>query len=277
LEVQIALVTGDRNLAPNSVEGTKSGLFDLFGEAALVTGAGSGIGQAIAIGLAEAGADVACFGHASNGGLEETARRIRALGRKALALEGTVTSEADLSNAVARMEQDIGPLSIAVNNAGIGAGGEAETLSLEKWQRVYDVNVTGVFLSCQVEARSMLPRRKGSIINIASMSGSIVNRDLTQAHYNSSKAAVIHLTKSLAMEWVDRGLRVNAISPGYTLTPMNRRPEVADQVKIFERDTPMSRLAAPEEMIGPAVFLAGRASSFVTGIDLIVDGGFVCW
>ena len=204
-------------------------------------------------------------------------RRIRALGRKALALEGTVTSEADLSNAVARMEQDIGPLSIAVNNAGIGAGGEAEALSLEKWQRVYDVNVTGVFLSCQVEARSMLPRRKGSIINIASMSGSIVNRDLTQAHYNSSKAAVIHLTKSLAMEWVDRGLRVNAISPGYTLTPMNRRPEVADQVKIFERDTPMGRLAAPEEMIGPAVFLASRASSFVTGIDLIVDGGFVCW
>jgi NAD(P)-dependent dehydrogenase (short-subunit alcohol dehydrogenase family) len=88
---------------------------------------------------------------------------------------------------------------------------------------------------------------------------------------------VIHLTKSLAMEWVDRGLRVNAISPGYTLTPMNRRPEVADQVKIFERDTPMGRLAAPEEMVGPAVFLASRASSFVTGIDLVVDGGFVCW
>ena len=123
----------------------------------------------------------------------------------------------------------------------------------------------------------MLPRRKGSIINVASMSGSIVNRGLLQTHYNSSKAAVIHMTKSLAMEWSDRGLRLNVLSPGYTLTPMNRRPEVAEQVKNFERDTPMGRLAMPEEMVGPAVFLASRAASFVTGIDLIVDGGFVCW
>jgi NAD(P)-dependent dehydrogenase (short-subunit alcohol dehydrogenase family) len=123
----------------------------------------------------------------------------------------------------------------------------------------------------------MLPRRKGSIINVASMSGSIVNRGLLQVHYNSSKAAVIHMSKSLAMEWSDRGVRVNAISPGYTLTPMNRRPEVAEQVKIFKRDTPLGRMAMPDEMVGPTVFLASRASSFVTGIDLIVDGGFVCW
>ncbi|TIU34274.1 MAG: SDR family oxidoreductase, partial [Mesorhizobium sp.] len=109
------------------------------------------------------------------------------------------------------------------------------------------------------------------------MSGSIVNRGLTQAHYNSSKAAVIHMSKSLAMEWADRGLRVNVVSPGYTLTPMNKRPEVAEQIKIFERDTPMGRMATPEEMVGPTVFLASRAASFVTGIDLIVDGGFVCW
>jgi NAD(P)-dependent dehydrogenase (short-subunit alcohol dehydrogenase family) len=153
----------------------------------------------------------------------------------------------------------------------------AETLSLEAWQKLYDVNVSGVFLSCQAEAAVMLPRARGAIINIASMSGSIVNRGLTQAHYNSSKAAVIHLSKSLAMEWADRGLRVNVVSPGYTLTPMNRRPEVAEQIKIFERDTPMGRMATPEEMVGPTVFLASRASSFVTGIDLIVDGGFVCW
>ena len=142
---------------------------------------------------------------------------------------------------------------------------------------MYDVNVTGLFISCQAQARVMLPRKKGSIINIASMSGSIVNRDLKQADYNSSKAAVIHLSRSLAMEWVDRGIRVNSISPGYTLTPMNRRPEVADQVKVFERDTPMGRLAASEEMVGPAIFLSSRASSFVTGMDLVVDGGFTCW
>ncbi|WFP75741.1 SDR family oxidoreductase [Mesorhizobium sp. WSM4906] len=252
-------------------------LFDLHGDVALVTGAGSGIGQAIAIGLAEAGADVACFGHSSKGGLEETAAKIRALGRKALVLTGTVTSENDLSAAIDRTEKELGALTIAVNNAGVAGADSAETLPMEKWQKIYDVNVSGVFLSCQAEARVMLPRRKGSIINIASMSGSIVNRGLTQAHYNSSKAAVIHMSKSLAMEWADRGLRVNVVSPGYTLTPMNKRPEVAEQIKIFERDTPMGRMATPEEMIGPTVFLASRAASFVTGIDLIVDGGFVCW
>jgi len=156
----------------------KMKLFELHGEVAIVTGAGSGIGQAIAIGMAEAGADVACFGHLSNGGLDQTAERIRDLGRKALTLEGTVTSTKDLSGAIRRIEEQLGPLTVAVNNAGIGAGGEAETLELESWQRVYDVNVTGIFLSCQAQARVMLPRRKGAIINIASISGSIVNRDL---------------------------------------------------------------------------------------------------
>ena len=193
-------------------------LFDLNGQVAMVTGSGSGIGQAIAIGLAEAGADVGCFGHLSNGGLDRTADKIRALGRRALALEGTVTKARDLKGAVDLIEGQLGPLGIAVNNAGIGAGGDAETLPLEHWQRVYDINVTGVFLSCQAQARVMLPRKKGSIINIASMSGSIVNRDLKQADCDSSKAAVIHLSRSLAMEWVDRGIPVNSISPGYTLT-----------------------------------------------------------
>ena len=252
-------------------------IFDLKGEVALVTGAGSGIGQRIALGLAEAGADVACFGHASGDGLKTTVANITALGRRAIAITGSVTSVSDIQSSIAETENQLGPLSIAVNNAGIANAAPAETLSLEQWQKLFDINVTGVFLCCQEEARVMLPRRRGSIINIASMSGSIVNRGLTQAHYNSSKAAVIHLSKSLAMEWSDRGLRVNVISPGYTLTPMNQRPEVKEQRKIFERDTPMGRMASVDEMVGPAVFLASRASSFVTGIDLIVDGGFVCW
>lgn len=252
-------------------------LFSLEGEVALVTGAASGIGQAIAIGLAQAGADVACFGHSSGGGLDATAQRIESLGRKALAITGEVTSQDDLAQAVARTEAELGPLTTAVNNAGIAHAAPAEKLSRADWKRLYEVNVEGVFLSCQAEARVMLPRGRGSIINVASMSGTIVNRGLDQSHYNSSKAAVIHMSKSLAMEWAGRGLRVNAISPGYTATPMNRRAEVAEQVKIFERDTPMGRMATPEEMVGPAVFLASRAASFVTGIDLIVDGGFVCW
>ena len=123
----------------------------------------------------------------------------------------------------------------------------------------------------------MLPRKQGSIVNIASMSGTIVNRGILQVHYNSSKAAVIHLSKSLAMEWSDRCVRVNAISPGYTLTPMNLRPEVAEARKQFEADTPLGRMATVDELVGPAVFLSSQAASFCTGIDLIVDGGFVCW
>lgn len=252
-------------------------LFDLRGEIAFVTGAGSGIGQRIAIGLAEAGADVACVDLAGSAGMATTVEQIQALGRRALALEGNVISAADMEAAVAATEHELGALSVAVNCAGIANAARAEDMPLEQWQRVMQINVDGVFLSCQAQARVMLPRRRGSIINIASMSGSIVNRGLLQAHYNSSKAAVIHLSKSLSMEWSDRGLRVNSISPGYTLTPMNLRPEVAEQCKIFERDTPMGRMATVDEMVGPAVFLSSKAASFCTGVDLIVDGGFVCW
>jgi len=252
-------------------------LFDLHGEIALVTGAGSGIGKAIAIGLAEAGADVGCFGHASGSGLRDTVESIRALGRRSLPLEGSVNRPGDVTQAIEQLENELGVLTVAVNNAGIAGAAPAETLELGDWQALYDVNVTGAFLSCQAEARVMLPRGRGSIINIASMSGTIANRGLRQAHYNSSKAAVIHMSRSLAVEWAERGVRVNVISPGYTLTPMNKRAEVAEQLKAFAFDTPMGRIAEPEEMVGPAVFLASRAASFVTGHDLIVDGGFVCW
>lgn len=252
-------------------------LFDLGGQTAFVTGAGSGIGQAIAVGLAEAGANVACFDLPGSRDLTGTVARIQAHGRRALALEGSVTSAADLAAAVARTEAELGPLSLAVNSAGIANAQPAEELELERWQRMLDINLTGVMLSCQAQARVMLPRGRGAIVNIASMSGSIVNRGLLQAHYNTSKAGVIHLTKSLAMEWAERGIRVNCISPGYTATPMNTRPEVADQVKIFEQTTPLGRMAEVEEMVGPAIFLCSPAASFCTGVDLIVDGGFVCW
>jgi len=252
-------------------------LFDLGGQTAFVTGAGSGIGQAIAVGLAEAGANVACFDLPGSRDLAGTVERIQAHGRRALALEGSVTSAADLAATVARTEAELGPLSLAVNSAGIANAQPAEELELERWQRMLDINLTGVMLSCQAQARVMLPRGRGAIVNIASMSGSIVNRGLLQAHYNTSKAGVIHLTKSLAMEWAERGIRVNCISPGYTATPMNTRPEVADQVKIFEQTTPLGRMAEVEEMVGPAIFLCSPAASFCTGVDLIVDGGFVCW
>ena len=252
-------------------------IFSLSGEVAFVTGAGSGIGQRIAIGLAEAGADVALFDLPGSKGLDETAQAVAKSGRRAITATGNVTDAATLAAAVARTETELGGFGIAVNSAGIANAAPAEDMPIDQWRHMIDVNLTGVFLSCQAEAQVMLKRGGGSIVNIASMSGSIVNRGLTQAHYNASKAGVVHLTKSLAMEWVGRGVRVNAISPGYTLTPMNLRPEVAEQLKIFERETPMGRMATVDEMVGPAIFLASRAASFVTGVDLLVDGGFECW
>jgi NAD(P)-dependent dehydrogenase (short-subunit alcohol dehydrogenase family) len=252
-------------------------LFSLEGKISFVTGAGSGIGQRVAVGLAEAGASVGCFDLASSSGLSGTVAQIEKVGCRAIALKGDVTQAVDLNQAVDTVEKELGPLSIAVNCAGIANAVAAEEMPLAQWQKVIDVNLTGIFLSCQAEAKVMLPRKQGSIVNIASMSGTIVNRGLLQAHYNSSKSAVIHLSKSLAMEWSDRGLRVNSISPGYTLTPMNLRPEVAEARKQFELDTPLGRMATVDELVGPAVFLSSQAASFCTGIDLLVDGGFVCW
>lgn len=250
--------------------------FRLDGEVALVTGAASGIGRGIALGLAGSGADVACL-DLGGAGLDEVVEEIRSTGRQALAVPGDVTDPASLADAVGRAEHELGALSLAVNSAGIANAAPAEDMPLEQWQRVVDIDYTGVFLSCQAEARAMLPRGRGSIVNIASMSGSIVNRGLLQAHYNSAKAAVAHLSKSLAMEWAERGVRVNAISPGYTATPMNTRPEVAEQVRQFEADTPLGRMASVDELVGPAVFLLSDAASFCTGVDLLVDGGFTCW
>ena len=251
--------------------------FSLKNEIALVTGAGSGIGQGIAIGLAEAGADVALFDLPESKGLDDTARAIAEHGRRSIKLTGSVAEADDLTSAVERTEASFGALSLAVNCAGVANARPAEDLPLEQWRQMMDVNLTGVFLSCQAEGRAMLAHGRGAIVNIASMSGSIINRGLLQAHYNTSKAGVIHLSKSLAMEWVERGIRVNVISPGYTLTPMNLRPEVAEQRKIFERETPMGRMASVDEMVGPAIFLLSPAASFITGVDLLVDGGFECW
>ena len=255
---------------------TGPALFSLADRVALVTGAGSGIGRRIAIGLAEAGADVACLDR-SPVGVQETADTIQGLGRRAIAVTADVTDPDGLAAAVASTEADLGPLAVAVNCAGIASATPAEDLSLDDWNRTIAVNLTGVFLSCQAQARAMLAHGGGAIVNIASMSGVIANRGLQQVHYNSSKAGVIHLTTSLATEWVDRGIRVNSVSPGYTATPMNTRPEMVDQMKVFEAETPMQRSASVDEMVGPVVFLTSSASTYCTGVNLLVDGGFTSW
>ena len=250
--------------------------FRLDDRVALVTGAGSGIGRRLAIGLAEMGADVGCL-DLPGSGVAETVEAIESTGRRAVALPADVTVAEDLANAVLTVERTLGPLRMAVNAAGIANAAPAEEMPVGQWNKVIDVNLTGVFLSCQAEGRALLRNGGGSIVNIASMSGTIANRGLAQAHYNASKAAVMHLTKSLATEWCDRAIRVNSVSPGYTATPMNLRPEVARQVARFEADTPLGRMATVDEMVGPAVFLLSDAASFVTGTDLLVDGGVTCW
>jgi NAD(P)-dependent dehydrogenase (short-subunit alcohol dehydrogenase family) len=193
---------------------------------ALVTGASSGIGRAIAVGLAEAGAAVGCL---DRGDVGDTVDEITSGEGRARALSADVTDAAALDAAVETLQAELGPLRLAVNAAGIANAAPAEAMDAAQGQTVIDVNLGGVFKSCQAEARALLDNGGGAIVNIASMSGTIVNRGLLQAHYNASKAGVIHLSKSLAMEWADRGIRVNVISPGYTATEHASRGRRAGQ------------------------------------------------
>lgn len=253
-------------------------MFDLHGRTALVTGAGSGIVQRLAIGLASAGADVSCLDlPPQRNELDHTSAEIAGLGRSGRVLEADVTDAGALRAAVERHEAELGPLDIAVNCAGVNGSSPAEEMEAGEWQRIVGTNLSGVFLSCQAQAAVMLPREHGSIVNIASMSATIANRGLWQSHYNASKAGVKHLTTSLALEWARRGVRVNSLSPGYINTPMTSGPEWDEKRAQFSDDTPLGRMGTPEELVGPAVFLASDASRYCTGADLLVDGGFTGW
>ena len=250
--------------------------FQLAGMTAVVTGAAGGIGGAIASGLAAAGVAVGCLDRASDA-LERTAVTIRAAGGRALALAADVTDQASLGRAVTKLEAEFGPLRLAVNSAGVHSTAPAEEMALADWQRLIDVNLTGVLLSCQSEGRAMLRAGGGSIVNIGSISGTIVNRGIDQVHYNSAKAGVLQLSRSLAVEWARRGIRVNVLSPGYVRTGMARGVDTTRTLEQFLDDIPMRRLAAPAEMVGPAIFLLSEAASYCTGSELLVDGGMTRW
>ncbi|MFO7697263.1 MAG: SDR family oxidoreductase [Anaerolineae bacterium] len=248
--------------------------FSLAGKTSLVTGAGQGIGQAYAMALAEAGADVAIVD--ING---ETARGvasdIAALGVRSLALEIDVRDSSQVDAMVHSVVSAWGRLDIGVNNAGIGSWAAGEEMSDEQWRLVMAVNLDAVFYCCRAEGRVMLAQSYGKIINTASMSAGIVNRPQKQVSYNASKAGVVHLTHSLAAEWADRGVRVNCISPGYTRTSLVG--QVAHLVPGWLADTPMGRMAETSDLQGALVYLASPASDFVTGHELVVDGGFKLW
>jgi NAD(P)-dependent dehydrogenase (short-subunit alcohol dehydrogenase family) len=247
-------------------------LFDVSGRKALVTGAGRGIGKVLAIALAEAGCDVAVL-EIDQKTAEETAAEIKAMGRKSIGIQVDVTKKNQVDNAFTKAAKTLGGLDICVNNAGIAIHKPAEEMSEEDYDREMDINVKGVFLGSQAAARIMIPQKSGSIINIASMSGHAVNVPQKQAIYNTSKAGVVMLTKSLALEWAPYGIRVNCISPGYIKTQMTLST-MTHMFPTWESLTPLGRLGVPEDLRGVVILLASDASSFMVGSDVIIDGGY---
>ena len=248
-------------------------LFNLEGRKALVTGAGRGIGRVLAISLAQTGCDIAIL----EKNIEDAynvVEEIKKIGKKAAAFQVDVTKKAEVEKAFSAAAKFLGRLDIVINDAGVCIHEAAEDTSEEHYDYVVDTNLKGVFLCCQSAMKVMKSQKKGSIINIASISGSISNYPQKQAHYNASKAGVILLTKCLAVEWVDLGIRVNCISPGYTRTEMTTKTTAPAMIAQWESLTPMKRMAEPQEMAGAAIYLASDASSYVTGSDLIVDGGY---
>ena len=250
-------------------------MFDLKGEKAIVTGGGQGLGREMALALAEAGADVAVVQRRVEVA-EQTAEEIIKLGRDSFAMKVDVRKAEDIRNMVAAAKDRFGKIDILINNAGIGQGVPALDMTEEDWDSMIDIHLKGTFLCSQMVGREMVKQKKGSIINIASMSGFIVNRPQPQAHYNAAKAGVVMLTKNLAMEWAKYNIRVNAIAPGYIKTPMLKLApdKMAEEWLSL---SPMGRFGEPYELKGLALFLASKASSFITGTTIVIDGGYTCW
>ena len=245
--------------------------FDLTGKVAAVTGGARGIGRACADALQEYGCRIALLDILPDR-LEQSAAE---MGNGTIGVTCDVTSKAGVTAAFEQIKATFGRLDVLVNSAGVCIWAKAEDMSEEEWDKVLDLNLKGTFLCCQAAAQIMIPQQSGSIVNIASMSGHIANRPQTQCAYNCSKAAVIHLGKSLAVEWAQYNVRVNSISPGYTLSELTKQfPQYFDGWYPY---IPFGRMAQPEELVGAVVYLASDAASYTTGHDMIVDGGYTAW
>ena len=253
-----------------------SPMFDLTGRTALVTGGAKGLGLAMARGLAQHGAPIVLADIDDATG-EQAAKDLAAETGVAVSYRHLDVMDQQLvEQVVAEVDDEVGGIEILLNNAGRTIHHPLEDGDAEKWRAVMDLNLDGVYHVLSAVGRRMLERGRGSIINTGSMSGIIANVPQTQASYNASKAAVHNLTRSAALEWADRGVRVNAIAPGYMRTELTRGFYEAGGAQIDQWNlmTPMSRPGEPEELAGAAVYLASDASTFVTGSILSVDGGY---
>jgi NAD(P)-dependent dehydrogenase (short-subunit alcohol dehydrogenase family) len=246
---------------------------ELNGKVAVVVGGTSGIGRAIAHGLAEAGADVVATSRRAEQ-VEVVAAEIEEIGRKSLRIPADVSDITSLERLLAETVAAFGKVDILINSAGRTKRAPTLDYSEEDWNAIFETNLTGLLRTCQVFGRHMLERQYGRIINIASLSTFVALYEV--AAYSASKAAVASLTKSLAIEWAPHGVNVNAIAPGVFLTALNQHLlEGTERGREFRLRTPMKRFGRVEELAGAAVFLASDAASFVTGEVVVVDGGFL--
>lgn len=256
--------------------------FSLKGKVALVTGAGQGIGRAFAHALADAGADVAVVDlNLENAALVSEEILNRNPNTKSIALKVDVTDEAEVNKMVEDVVSQLGDLTIACNNAGIAQWIDSEDMPYSDFQKMMRVNLDSVFLCAQAEARYMFKKGYGKIINTSSLSAHITNFPQNQSHYNISKAGVLSLTRNLGAEWANRGVRVNCISPGYTKTSMVEdllETEVGKKMwAVWKTRIPQDKMAEVTDLQGAIVFLASSVSDYMTGGDLIVDGGYTAW
>jgi 2-deoxy-D-gluconate 3-dehydrogenase len=243
----------------------------LNGKGAIVTGASRGLGRAMALALAEAGADVAVAAR-SKTDLEETAHQIEALGRKALVVTTDVTVFSQVEALVAETISTLGRLDILVNNSGVASVGPLAELAPEEWSRIITTNLNGVFNGCRAAAPHLIAQRSGKVINIASVLGAVGLSGYTA--YSASKGGVIALTRTLGVEWARHNVQVNAIAPGWFVTDMNTAAFANEKIRErILRDIPMRRTGKMEEIGVLAVYLASPASDFMTGQVLFLDGG----